>query len=97
MFVVVDLTVENLGPSLMRSVSVSDFQILHEDGALYDYEFVRGSLDCALPGVDLMAGGSTSGCVGFEIPMSGSLELIYAPYQYDALEPGRYLSFTIRQ
>lgn len=96
-FVVVDLTVENLGPSPMRYVSISDFEMLHEDGALYDYEFVADTLDCHLPGVDLMAGGSTSGCVGFEVPMDGTLELIYAPYQYEGLQQGRYLSFTIRQ
>ncbi|MBN1813114.1 MAG: DUF4352 domain-containing protein [Anaerolineae bacterium] len=96
-FVVVDLIVENLGPSPMRYVSISDFQMLHEDGALYDYEFVGDSSDCHLPGVDLMAGGSTSGCVGFEVPMSGSLELIYAPYKYEGLKPGRYLSFRVRE
>jgi len=96
-FVVVDLTVENLGPSPMRYVAISSFQMLHEVGALYDYEFVGDSSDCHLPGVDLMAGVSTSGCVGFEIPMSGRLELIYAPYQYEGLQEGRFLSFTIRR
>ena len=81
----------------MRYVAISDFQMLHEGGVLYDYEFVGDSSDCHLPGVDLLAGGSTSGCVGFEVPMSGSLELVYAPYKYEGLEPGRYLSFKIRE
>jgi hypothetical protein len=80
----------------MRYVSMSDFQMLHQ-GALYDYGFFGGSSDCRLPGVDLLEGGSTSGCIAFEVPIGGQLELIYAPFKYEGLEPGRYLSFLVRE
>jgi hypothetical protein len=53
-------------------------------------------MDCDLGMVDLVAGGTISGCVVFEVPETGSLELIYAPYQFGNLEPGRYLSFQLR-
>ncbi len=52
--------------------------------------------ECEMDSVDLMANGSVSGCFGFEVPISGELELIYAPYKYEGLEPGRYLSFKLR-
>jgi len=98
-YVIVDVTVKNLGPDLMRSVSsYGNFQIRDANGALRDTALVvPGVIDCQLEPVDLTPNGSVSGCVGFEVPMTGTLELIYAPYQYEGLEPGRYLSFTIQQ
>ncbi len=97
-YVIVDVTVKNLGPDLMRSVSDYDFQVRDASGALRDSSWlVPGTDDCELDLVDLALNGSVSGCIGFEVPADGKLELIFAPYKYEALEPGRYLSFTIRR
>ncbi len=96
-YALVDLSVSNLGPGLLRNLGWSDFQMRDGNGVLRDSEsWLPGTDDCWLEFVDLSPDGSIRGCVGFEVPMEGSLELIYAPYQYEALEEGRYLSFTIR-
>lgn len=96
-FVIVDVTVRNLGPGSLRSIGPMDFQVRDGNGALRDYTFVAdGVSDCELDLVDLTAGGTISGCVGFEVPDSGTLELIYAPYQYEGLQDGRYLGFQLR-
>jgi hypothetical protein len=95
-FVIVDVTIKNLGPSPMRSVDEYEFQIRDANGALRDSEYVRETDECQLESVDLTANGSMTGCMGFQVPMTGALELIYAPYKYEGLQPGRYLSFKIR-
>lgn len=95
--VIVDVSVKNLGPGLMRSVSKSDFQVLDASGALHSPTWLSANNSCELRLVDLTAGGVISGCIGFEVPTSGRIELIYAPYHYESLQPGRYLSFVLRQ
>jgi hypothetical protein len=95
-FVIVDATIKNLGPDPMRSTGPYDFQLRDAGGALRDTTFVPETRDCQMDLVDLGANGSITGCFGFEAPDTGSLELIYAPYKYEGLEPGRYLSFKIR-
>jgi len=96
-YAIVDATVTNLGPSPMRFVGSFSFQVRDANGAL------RGSTvhpyynECEMDTVDLGPDGSVSGCIGFQVPEEGRLELIYAPYMYEGLEPGRYLSFTIRR
>lgn len=96
-FLVVNVTVENKGPGSALTIGVYSFQALDGNGAVRDYHYAGLGLDCALESVDLRAGGSITGCIAFEVPQDGRLELIYAPYQYDSLEPGRYISFVIRQ
>ena len=97
-YVIVDISVKNLGPNVMRSVGWNDFQVYDANGVLRDSEdWLPDTDDCWLEIVDLTPGGSVSGCVGFEVPTDGALELIYAPYQYEGLQQGRYLSFTIRR
>lgn len=96
-YVVVDLQVKNLGPGALTSISPLDFQIRDANGALRTETWLFDSTSsCHLDLVDLMAGGSVSGCVAFEVPGTGKLELIYAPYRYEGLEEGRYLAFTLR-
>ena len=95
-FVSVDVTVTNLGPDPIRSIGPYDFQMSDANGALRDTDYISEFSDCDLDLVDLSPNGSISGCVSFEVPDTGSLELIYAPYKYEGLEPGRYLSFVIR-
>jgi hypothetical protein len=91
--VAVFVEVRNLGPGTMRSVNDSSFQAMDSAGALRSPIIVGG---CTFDWVDLVAGGLTSGCIGFEVPVEGSLELIYAPYQNRRMEPGRFISFRIR-
>jgi len=96
-YVIVDATIKNLGPSPVRSIGPYDFQVRDANGALRDSSWHPDYDKCQMDIVDLAPNGSVSGCFGFEVPIDGKLELIYAPYQYEALESGRYLSFTIRR
>jgi hypothetical protein len=96
-YVVAYVRVANLGPDTQRYVSERYFQVLTGSGALLDYDYISGlTNDCDMDTVDLVAGGSTEGCVGFEVPSSGQVSLIFAPYQYNALGDGRYLAFRLR-
>jgi hypothetical protein len=92
----VDLTIKNLGPDPIRSIGSTDFQIRDANGALRDTDYVYEFRDCSLDFVDLSPNGNISGCVTFEVPITGKLELIYAPYKYEGLKPGRYMTFIIR-
>jgi hypothetical protein len=96
-YAIIDVTINNLGPNPIRSIGPYDFQILDANGALRDDEYISEARDCRLDLVDLSPGGTISGCIGFEVPVDGKLEFIYAPYRYEGLEPGRFLSFLIRQ
>ena len=96
-YVIVDVTIKNLGPSAVRSIGEYNFQVQDANGALRASGWIPGTDDCIMDLVDLSVGGSVSGCFGFEVPIEGDLELIYAPYKYLGLEPDRYLSFNIRQ
>ena len=95
-YAVVDVTIENLGPGTLHYLGSSDFQVKDASGVLRDDDYISEISDCALESVDLIPGGRLSGCIAFEVPKLGQIELIYAPYQYGALEEGRYLSFVIR-
>lgn len=89
------MRVKNLGPNGQRNVSTMMFKALDSRGALNDAEHYYGD-DCEMEWVDLTAGGAIEGCIAFEVPEGGKLSLIYAPYLFENLTPGRYLSFTIR-
>ena len=95
-FVMVHLRVSNLGPGASRSIGIWDFQVLDANGAVRDYELMSAAMDCLLESVDLTVGGSIEGCISFEVPDQGKVDLIYAPFRYEGLEPGRYLSFNLR-
>lgn len=95
-YVVIDISITNLGPGSLRQIGPFDFKVRDANNALRDYTFIMAAEDCRLEMVDLMPGGSISGCVTFEVPVSGNLELIYAPYRYEGLVEGRYLSFRLR-
>jgi hypothetical protein len=97
-FLLVHVTVSNLGPGTLYSLYTTDFQARDANGVLRGYADFSAVAGCGfgLNLVDLMPGGSVSGCIGFEVPASGNLELIYAPYQYASLQPDRYLSFRLR-
>ena len=58
--------------------------------------YLSAASDCRLRSVDPTVGGSIEACIGFEVPDQGRVDLIYAPFRYEDLEPGRYLSFNLR-
>jgi len=95
-FLIVDISFRNQGPDTIRSLSPYDFQVRDSNGVLRDSGYVSEADDCRLDIVDLSAGGLLQGCIGFEVPQDGRLELIYAPYRYEGLTEGRYLSFELR-
>lgn len=97
-FLIADVEVKNLGPGELRSVGIYSFQVKDSKGAIRDYEMLSGTYNtCQIESVDLISGGSVEGCVTFEVPTEGRIELIYAPFKYEGLEPGRYISFVIRE
>lgn len=95
-YAITEITVRNLGPGALRSISDFSFQMKDANGAVRNASLFLMFVDCEFDMVDLTSGGSISGCIAFEVPDTGSLELIYAPFQYEGLEPGRYISFGIR-
>ena len=96
-YALVSMRIKNLGPSTQRNVSAMMFKALDVRGALNDAKlFGVSGEDCAMEWVDLSLGGTIEGCIAFEVPDSGKLNLIYAPYLLENLQPGRYLSFKLR-
>jgi hypothetical protein len=95
-FVIAYVTINNQGPGVLRTGGSFDFQVRDENGGLRNSKLIPDTSDCRLNPVELAPGGSTSGCVAFEVPNSGSLDLIYTLDRLGGLEPGRYLSFPIR-
>lgn len=96
-YLIAYVKIRNLGPSSVSSIGPFDFEVLDANGTLRDYELIGSAMDtCFLELVDLMANGTSEGCISYEVPKSGSLSLIFAPYQYGGLEEGRYLSLPIR-
>lgn len=95
-FVIVYVKVVNQGPGSVRSFGSGDFQVLDANGILRSYDFINSTSDCRIEIFDLMPNATLTGCIAFEVPDSGKVEFIYAPYRYEGLKPGRYLSFIIR-
>jgi hypothetical protein len=95
-YVVVHLRIKNLGPGTKRSVARSDFKVRDPNGAVRGDDYKLAFEDCYLYSADLPAGASMEGCLSFEVPLEGSVEFIYAPYQYEGLKEGRYLGFELR-
>jgi hypothetical protein len=96
-FLIAHLRIRNVGPGNVYSLSSGYFQVRDANGALRDSTYVSDASDCELDTFDLVPGGTIEGCVGFEVPTTGRLEVIFAPFQYDSLKPGRYLAFLVRQ
>ena len=95
-YVIVQVGVKNLGPGASRSVSSYDFQVMDANGAVRDENYISKVKDCNLESVDLTVGGFVEGCISFEVPTSGKVDFVYAPYKYEGLVEGRYLRFNLR-
>ena len=96
-YVFPEVEINNLGPGELRDISSFSFQVKDAKGAIRDSAILMTTDTCRMEMVDLVAGGSIEGCVPFEVPLEGKVELIYAPFQYEGLVPGRYISFVLRQ
>lgn len=94
-YALVSVTVKNLGPGALYGLWGNSFQLHDASGAVWENELMV-SPDCYMDLADVMPGDSLSGCVSFEVPEAGNLDLVFAPYIFEGLEPGRYLSFRIR-
>ena len=94
-YALANIRIKNLGPNTQRHVSSMMFKILDTRGVLSTAELIYGD-SCSMEWVDLIPNGAVEGCIAFEAPDTGKLSMIYAPYLYENLTPGRYLAFTIR-
>ena len=94
-FLIAEVTVVNLGPS-EKSVKDYDFNVLDSNGQVIEYKYMSRVRDCHLD-TTLLAGGTTTGCMAFEVPLNGRLELIYAPFMHNQYAPGRYLKWVVRE
>jgi hypothetical protein len=92
-YMAVEVEFKNLGPGALRYVSRSSFDVLTADGAVLNDEYL--GRDCEFRSADLQPGGKVSGCITFEVPDTGRVVFIYAPYQYEGLKPGRYIEIEI--
>jgi hypothetical protein len=97
MYVTVYIKAKNLGPGPVRSFGYGSFQVLDGNGIIHDEDFLSSSENCRLDIVDMIPNAVLEGCVSFEVPKTGKVDFIYAPFQYEGLQPGRYLAFTIRE
>ncbi|MBN1200663.1 MAG: DUF4352 domain-containing protein [Anaerolineae bacterium] len=96
-YVIADVTIRNIGPAALRSISTLDFHARGADGTLYAPASFAEAVRCGFDLVDVAVGGSISGCVGFEVPESGALELLYAPYWSGLADAGQYLVLRLRE
>jgi hypothetical protein len=94
-FLIINMEVKNYGPD-ESSIADYDFNVLDANGRLIKYEYISRIRSCNLD-TTLMPGGFTSGCMAFEVPNNGRLELVFAPYKYNQFTPGRYLKWVVRQ
>ncbi|MCE2853734.1 MAG: DUF4352 domain-containing protein [Chloroflexaceae bacterium] len=93
-FLIVNMEVKNLGPD-ESSIADYNFNVLDANGRLIEYEYMGRIRSCNLD-TTLMPGGFTSGCMAFEVPNTGRLEVVYAPFKYSQFVPGRYLKWVVR-
>lgn len=102
-YLVARIRVENLNyqdpftGTASLDVSPFDFKILDANGTLRTSTFDVTGSNCGLDWVEIIPGGRVEGCVTFEVPKTGGLQLMYAPFFYDQYGEGRKASFTIRR
>ena len=95
-YLIATLEVINLGPNSYH-ISYLPFEVLAPNGNVLNSEYLGRIKDCYLDVTTLIPGGRVTGCVAFEVPATGHLEMIYAPFKYNQYSPGRYLNWVVRQ
>jgi hypothetical protein len=91
--VIADVLMENPGTEVAELGS-GLFLAVDQNGVTYD-PWGAGE-DCELDSyVDVFPGGKLQGCLVFEVPNDGWLNLLYAPYRIDRFNPERSLAWEI--
>jgi len=78
-------------------VSDFDFKVLAATGTLISPTFDATGANCDLGMVQVIPSGNAQGCVTFEVPESGQLSLVYAPFEYDQYGTGRQATFVLKR
>jgi hypothetical protein len=94
-YALMSVTVKNLGPGTLYALWGTNFQMRDANGAVWESKPIIG-LECYLDLADVMPGDGLSGCVSFEVPEAGNLDLVFTPVLFEGWEPGRYLGFRVR-
>lgn len=96
-FLVAKLRIENLAYPNTWQTSGYEFKVLDGDGALHETSYVSEGYDCRLDIVEIVPGGKAEGCTSFEVPETGSLSIVYAPFEYSQYGKDRAAVFTVRK
>ncbi len=92
-FLIVNMQVARIGS--VGSIADYQFYVFDSNGQVLRNTYVYRLHDCYL-NATLLPGGQATGCIGFEVPNSGKIELVYAPNKNDIFIPGKHLSWVIR-
>ena len=93
---IVDLAARNLGPDYIAEIGPDNFQVSDSTGNLIDSIYIEEVAECLFDYVDMEAGATTSGCLSFEVPLTGALDLRYSFDPYGDYVEGQYLTFSLR-
>ncbi len=96
-FAWVDVTVENLGPGVVRFFGPNDFIVQDKSGAMRENVYLTGTQECDFEFEDYEPESRVTGCIAFEVPANGPLTLLYALEDPHITLPGRYLAFALRR
>jgi len=97
-YLIVYIQAKNLGPDSVRSFGSPDFQVVDSAGIVHDYTYLSATMNtCRLDSVDIIPNGILEGCVTFEVPETGEIQLLFAPFRNEGLVQGRYLAFILRK
>lgn len=97
-YLIVYIQARNLGPGSVRAFGAPDFQVLDANGIVHDYTYLSATMNtCRLDTEDIIPNGVIEGCVTFEVPETGEIQFLFAPFRNEGLVQGRYLSFILRK
>lgn len=94
---IVYVRVKNIGPGANHTVNRLDFMAKDADGKIINDKYMGFLSDCTLSLADLQVGEESQGCVAFELPLVGKVDLLYNPLRTDELEADNHLSFRLRR
>ena len=93
---VLDVSILNLGPDILAYIGPDNFQVRDSNGELWDSIYIPETESCELDYIELEIGQSVDACVTIEVPVSGSLELLYTFDPYADYIVGQNLVFRLR-
>ena len=97
-YLIVYIQAKDLGPGSVRSFGSSDFQVVDSAGIVHEPTIQSATMNtCRLDTVDIIPNGVIEGCVTFEVPVTGEIQLLFAPFRNEGLVQGRYLVFILRR